>query len=126
MEKSCDVFNKQEIEKHLCSKWAGGEIVFLEETGSTNVEAKVLAEEGAVHGTLVVADTQNGGKGRRGRSWHSPKGSAIAMSLILQPELEPEKASMFTFLSRIKISLGHLICGLSPQTSSNAFATAMA
>lgn len=81
----------------------GYKVVFYEETGSTNVEAKMLADQGAAHGTLVVADSQSGGKGRRGRSWHSPKGSAIAMSLILKPELEPEKASMLTLVQAMAV-----------------------
>ena len=93
-----DVLNQPEIVSRISSKWAGRNVVFLEETGSTNVEAKMAAEQGAVHGTLVVADSQSGGKGRRGRSWHSPKGSAIAMSLILKPQLEVEKASMLTIV----------------------------
>ena len=70
------------------TKWVGSKLVHFEETGSTNEEARRLAKEGAPHGTLVTADSQTGGKGRRGRSWHTPKGSAIAMSLILKPKLE--------------------------------------
>lgn len=111
-----DCINKQEIAGFLQSKWAGREVVFLEETGSTNVEAKRLADQGSVHGTLVVADSQSGGKGRRGRSWHSPKGSAIAMSLILKPELEPEKASMLTLIQAMAVTKAlEDICGISPQ-----------
>ena len=98
------MLNQQEIVSRISSKWAGRKVVFLEETGSTNVEAKALAEQGAVHGTLVVADSQSGGKGRRGRSWHSPKGSAIAMSLILKPQLEPEKASMLTLVQAMAVA----------------------
>lgn len=111
-----DYINKQEIAGSLQSKWAGCEVIFWEETGSTNVEAKRLADQGSVHGTLVVADSQIGGKGRRGRSWHSPKGSAIAMSLILKPELEPEKASMLTLIQAMAVTKAlEDICGISPQ-----------
>ena len=111
-----DRLDKQEILNHHQSKWAGSEVVFFEETGSTNVEAKLLAEQGAVHGTLVAADSQSGGKGRRGRSWHSPKGNAIAMSLILKPELEPEKASMLTLLQAMAVTKAlEEICGIRPQ-----------
>ena len=111
-----DCINKQEIVDSLRTKWAGREVVFFEETGSTNVEAKRLADQGSVHGTLVVADSQSGGKGRRGRSWHSPKGSAIAMSLILKPELESEKASMLTLIQAMAVTKAlEDICGISPQ-----------
>lgn len=80
------------------------DIVFLEETDSTNEEARKLAMEGYPHGTLVVADSQTGGKGRRGRSWHTPKGSSIAMSLILKPELEAEHASMLTLVQAMAVA----------------------
>lgn len=111
-----NVLDKQEIASSIQSKWVGRNVVYFEETGSTNVEAKVLAEQGAVHGTLVVADSQNGGKGRRGRSWHSPKGSAIAMSLILKPELETDKASMLTLIQAIAVAKAlEEICRCKPQ-----------
>lgn len=111
-----NVLDKQEIVSSVQSEWAGCNVFFFEETGSTNVEAKMLAEQGAVHGTLVVADSQSGGKGRRGRSWHSPKGSAIAMSLILKPELELDKASMLTIVQAMAVAKAlEEICGCKPH-----------
>lgn len=111
-----DVLNADEIAVRMQTKWAGGEIVFLEETGSTNVEARKLAEAGAAHGTLIVADSQTDGKGRRGRSWHTPKGSSIAMSLILKPELEAEYASMLTLVQAVAVTKAiKEICGLDAQ-----------
>ena len=91
-------------------------IVFLEETGSTNEEARKLAFAGYPHGTLVVADSQTGGKGRRGRSWHTPKGSSIAMSLILKPELGAEYASMLTLVQAMAVARAiEENCGLKAQ-----------
>ena len=91
-------------------------VVFFEETGSTNVEAMRLASEGYPHGTLVVADSQTGGKGRRGRSWHTPKGSSIAMSLVLKLELEAEYASMLTLVQAMAVAKAiEEICGLKAQ-----------
>ena len=55
---------------------------------STNDVALRLAEEGAPEGTLVLADEQTEGRGRWGRSWHSPEGKGIWASLILRPEGE--------------------------------------
>lgn len=49
---------------------------FLRKTASTNLDARHLAESGAPEGTLVVADSQDSGKGRRARKWFSPPGSA--------------------------------------------------
>jgi len=56
---------------------------------STNTRAKILAAEGAPHGTVLIADQQTGGRGRRGRSFHSPAGSGIYMSVILRPGCVP-------------------------------------
>lgn len=111
-----DVLDKQEIVSFIQSEWAGCNVIFYEETGSTNVEAKQLAEQGSVHGTLVVADSQSGGKGRRGRNWHSPKGSAIAMSMILKPELETDKAGMLTLVQAMAVVKAlEGICSCKPQ-----------
>ena len=53
-------------------------------TDSTNERAKELADTGAPHGTLVTADEQQAGRGRQGRVWTAPPGSAVLMSLILR------------------------------------------
>lgn len=98
------------------TKWAGRKVIFLEETGSTNEEARALAQKGLPHGTLVVADSQTLGKGRRGRSWHTPKGTAIAMSLILKPEFETEYASMLTLLQAMAVAKAvEEVCDLKAQ-----------
>ena len=60
--------------------------------GSTNDEAHRLAEEGAPHGTLVLAEAQSQGRGRRGRQWVTPPGRALALSLVLRPALPPARA----------------------------------
>lgn len=62
---------------------------YLNCTDSTNVHAKVLAAQGAPHGTVLIADHQTGGKGRMGRSFHSPGGMGIYMSILLRPECTP-------------------------------------
>ena len=53
-------------------------------TDSTNERAKELAVAGAPHGTLVTADEQEAGRGRQGRPWTAPAGSAVLMSLVLR------------------------------------------
>lgn len=82
-----DVVCKEEILSLLETKWAGRNLVYLETVDSTNDLAKKLADQGAPEGTLVVADEQTGGKGRRGRAWCTPKGSAIAMTIVLRPDI---------------------------------------
>ena len=56
----------------------------LRSIGSTNERARELAEEGAPHGTLVTADEQTAGRGRQGRGWSTPPGSALALSLVIR------------------------------------------
>lgn len=57
---------------------------------STNDQLKRLAREGAPHGTILVADRQTGGHGRRGRSFLSPAGVGIYLSILLRPQCRPE------------------------------------
>lgn len=73
---------------------------------STNEEAKRLAEQGAPHGTVVTADKQTAGKGRRGRSWVSPPGTNIYFTLIVRPGFAPEKASMLTLVAAHALTRG--------------------
>jgi BirA family biotin operon repressor/biotin-[acetyl-CoA-carboxylase] ligase len=56
----------------------------LRETGSTNDRARVLAVAGAPHGTLVTTGLQTAGRGRQGRTWTTPPGRALLMSLVLR------------------------------------------
>lgn len=56
-------------------------------TGSTNDDAKHAASQGAPHGSVFLADTQTAGRGRLGRSWISPPGVGVYISVILQPDL---------------------------------------
>ncbi|MBS1862674.1 MAG: biotin--[acetyl-CoA-carboxylase] ligase [Actinobacteria bacterium] len=57
-------------------------------TDSTNTRARELAAAGAPHGTIVTADEQTAGRGRQGRTWTAPPGSALLYSAVLRP-LEP-------------------------------------
>ena len=57
--------------------------------GSTNDHLKELARQGAPHGTAVLAAHQSNGHGRRGRSFHSPEGMGIYLSLLLYPGCGP-------------------------------------
>jgi BirA family transcriptional regulator, biotin operon repressor / biotin---[acetyl-CoA-carboxylase] ligase len=68
---------------------------------STNVHARVIADGGAPEGTLVVAEAQLGGKGRRGRSWHSPAGEGIYVSVILRPRVRPSEAPQLVLMTAV-------------------------
>ena len=62
---------------------------FYDELGSTNDLLKTMAREGAPHGTVLIADRQTGGHGRLGRSFHSPGGVGIYLSILLRPDCKP-------------------------------------
>ncbi len=98
LESAPDVMWRAEVESLLTTKWAGCGVIYLPETDSTNTRAKRLGDEGASHGTLVIAEQQTGGKGRRGRRWESPAGSSIYMSILLRPEIQPNQAPMLTLV----------------------------
>lgn len=69
--------------------------------GSTNSAAIDLAEAGAPEGTVVVAEEQTKGRGRLGRSWHSPAGLGIWSSIILRPPVPPERATGLSLLAAL-------------------------
>lgn len=71
------------------ARWVGHPTVIKAITASTNDDARVLAGTGCGAGTLVVADTQTAGRGRRGRTWQSPAGENLYLSLVLRPQSEP-------------------------------------
>ncbi len=92
------MYNKRELEQGLKTKTMGQTIYFYEETDTTNNRARELALEGAPEGTLVVAEKQTAGRGRRGKVWESPLGTGIWMSLVLRPQIAPAEASVLTLL----------------------------
>lgn len=80
-----------------------GHVIYLEdELESTNVRAKELVRQGGVHGQLVLARSQSGGRGRLLRQWESPKGG-LWMSVILRPNLSLADASKLTLVASIAI-----------------------
>ncbi len=103
---STDVLTEAEIRSCIKGELMGCRVVCYEETDSTNTRARALAEEGAPEGTMTVAERQNAGKGRRGRSWSSPPGSGIFMSLVLRPDIPPSQASMVTLAAAVAVARG--------------------
>jgi BirA family transcriptional regulator, biotin operon repressor / biotin---[acetyl-CoA-carboxylase] ligase len=72
----------------LSAKRLGGELRFLKETLSTNREVDAAAQAGAPEGLLIMADTQLAGRGRLTRTWFSPPGVNLYLSLLLRPPVE--------------------------------------
>ena len=78
-------------------------ITYFESLDSTNTKVRELACQGAEEGTVVVAEKQTAGKGRRGRNWESPAGTNIYMSVLLRPQIEANKAPMLTLVMAYSI-----------------------
>ena len=71
---------------------------------STNKKAKEYAHDGCEHGTLITADAQTAGVGRRGRSWSSEENTGIYMSMVLRPDIEVADASMLTIVAALAVA----------------------
>lgn len=99
-----DILNQVEIEQNINSYKLSNapQIIYLDEVDSTNNYARLMADK-INSDFLVVADMQTLGKGRMGRSWSSPAGTGIFMSLCIKPEIAVEKASMITLVTAISI-----------------------
>lgn len=100
------------IRSALIGKNTDRKIIVLEETGSTNIAAKERAASGAPHGTVVVADKQTAGRGRLSRSFVSPSGKGLYMSVIIRPELGINSAPMITSAAAVAAALAvEKLCG---------------
>ena len=88
---------KEEILRRLPEDYPWADrIHYFPETGSTNDDLKALAKQGAPHGTAVLTDHQTGGHGRLGRSFHSPEGMGIYLSILLRPQCAPAELMHLT------------------------------
>lgn len=111
-------YGRNTILDGMQTKYIGRTVHFYDCIDSTNVRAGELAasldqcpqvheaepcEVSDSHGHIVVADTQTAGKGRRGRSWESPAGKNIYFSLILKPDISPDKAPMLTLVMAMAV-----------------------
>ena len=103
MEPDSDVLSEEGIRSCLAGDSPIRRIVCLASVDSTNTRAKELALAGAPHGTLVVADRQTAGRGRRGRAFHSPAGTGLYMSLVLRPRIELERFQAVTVAAAVAV-----------------------
>lgn len=99
-----DALSEGEIVSRLTTAWAGRKLYYRAETGSTNNDAKRCGEEGEPHGTVVAADIQNAGKGRRGRGWQTIPGKALSFSILLRPSFPAGRASMITLVMALAVA----------------------
>lgn len=109
----------EEISRELRTKVIGREIRYFPQVDSTNTRARALARAGAPEGTVVIAETQTAGRGRRNNRWESQPGLGIWMTILLRPRipLVPlQEAAGFTMLAAMSVvrAVEH-VCGLSPR-----------
>lgn len=83
------------------TKIIGRELFLFDSVTSTNALAMELASQGCAEGVVVIAETQTAGKGRLGRSWISPAGKNLYMSIVLRPDISPRDATALTLLSAV-------------------------
>ncbi len=101
-----EIYGQNELSSRMHTKWVAQPVCFYDCLGSTNVQAKRMAEEGAAHGTLVVTDMQTAGRGRRGHGWVSPAGTNVYFTLILKPDFATATAPMLTLVMAIAVAQG--------------------
>ncbi len=101
---SPDLLLPEEIHAVLSTKILGSHIKYFTSTDSTNNQAKKLAIQGALDGTVVISEEQGGGRGRLARSFFSPKYKGIWFSVILRPEFLPQEAPKCTLMAAVAIA----------------------
>ena len=100
---SPDILSKGSVSVHLPDNRPGDLLVF-DSVDSTNNVLKDMASKGALSGTVVIADQQTGGKGRRGRSFASPSGAGIYLSYLFKPDSGFDKISDLTSWTAFAVS----------------------
>lgn len=98
-----DKLTPLELRPLLNTHDVGQVLHWYEEIGSTNDRARELAEEGAEHGEVVIAEAQTAGRGRRGRLWASPARKNLYFSVILRPDLPPARAPELTLVASVAL-----------------------
>jgi BirA family biotin operon repressor/biotin-[acetyl-CoA-carboxylase] ligase len=98
-----DLLRQDDIKRGLKTRSIGKEIHLHSEVVSTNTLAMEMASKGAPEGTVLIAETQTGGKGRLGRKWISPKGN-LYFSVVLRPDLPTHKAPLLTLMAAVAVA----------------------
>ncbi|MCK4389663.1 MAG: biotin--[acetyl-CoA-carboxylase] ligase [Desulfobacterales bacterium] len=109
-------FSPHAIKEHLGTRWLGQQAIYcFDVVESTNTEANRLARQGAPEGTLIVADAQTRGRGRLGRSWVSPPGGGLYVSMILRPACRPDWFPRLTLTGGVAVASAIQQTGMRPQ-----------
>jgi len=92
-----------EVAAGLTCRRFGCRIFSYHRIGSTNAAAHDFAMAGLPEGTLVIADSQTRGRGRMGRRWHSPPAKGLYFSIILRPQLPPNKTPGLSLIAGLAV-----------------------
>ena len=102
--KSTNLLLPEEIGLNLETRTIGKHILHYREVSSTQDVAEELARNGADEGTVVIAETQTRGRGRKGREWVSPSEGGIYLSIILRPSLMPSQIIQIPLIAGVAVS----------------------
>ncbi len=100
---SSDVLSESGIRQYLTSEAQSLDLRVYDSVDSTNLVLRKLANEGAAEGTVVIAAEQTGGRGRKGRSFYSPQGTGVYISLLLKPKIAPDDATLITTTAAVAV-----------------------
>lgn len=113
---STSAFSPEAIKAYGDNQTVGKKIHVFDQLDSTNSEAYRRAREGGEEGEVVVADCQLRGKGRLGRSWLSPPGANLYVSVILRPPIEARNAPLLTLMAAVAtVKAVKRISGIQPR-----------
>ena len=98
-----DKLSLSEIQKNLSEKYRNIHIYLYDQIDSTNRAAKEISDDSTLNGTTLIANTQSAGRGRLGRSFVSPAGSGLYMSIILQRDIPREKTVNITTMTAVAV-----------------------
>ena len=98
-----DKISVEEIKKYLHTSKIGSQIHVFDKIDSTNSYTKKLVVGSEQHGSVIIAETQTAGRGRLGRSFFSPHGAGIYMSIILRPKIDINKTLLITTMAAVAL-----------------------
>lgn len=101
---SPDRVNEANIQKHLTTNRYGRHIHYYETCPSTQFIAHDEEQNGALDGTVVIAEEQTAGRGRMARPWSSVAGQGVWMSIITRPTLTPQQAPQMTLVAAVAVT----------------------
>jgi len=104
LEKSPNIPFECEVKPFLNTESLGQTLIYYTSLDSTNSTAREHAEDGAPHGTVIVADRQNQGRGRLRRNWYSPANVNLYFSVILRPLIPPVNGPSFSLLAALTLA----------------------